>query len=248
MDNQATTNRWAGKVAAVLAMALFLGGPGSADVRNTKHNLAKEASSQGEGADGDGGGVCVSCHPPTGIEDETTGKIPLWQGSLGKPGAFPIYDDLGRVGRGFSIAVGSQSIACLSCHDSVQAFAVTNLTYDHPFGVPYRGLLKGGTGGAVPVGIAGNPFKTAEHVIGNEGFRPASSGIIESRRVWWVPSGPSSPFRGKDDLPLYTRTDSLGQELAYLECSSCHDPHTENREFLRVANQGSRLCLTCHEK
>jgi predicted CXXCH cytochrome family protein len=39
-----------------------------------------------------------------------------------------------------------------------------------------------------------------------------------------------------------------GSEVPFIECSSCHDPHTTNPLFLRVSNEGSRLCLTCHDK
>jgi predicted CXXCH cytochrome family protein len=55
--------------------------------------------------------------------------------------------------------------------------------------------------------------------------------------------------RTRSDLPLYRRTDDVsGQEVAYIECSTCHDPHSNNSKFLRLSNEGSRLCLTCHIK
>jgi predicted CXXCH cytochrome family protein len=34
-----------------------------------------------------------------------------------------------------------------------------------------------------------------------------------------------------------------------VECGSCHDPHNyTNPTFLRVANNTSNLCLSCHTK
>jgi predicted CXXCH cytochrome family protein len=34
-----------------------------------------------------------------------------------------------------------------------------------------------------------------------------------------------------------------------IECASCHDPHnSDNTPFLRKPNDGSGLCLTCHNK
>ena len=34
----------------------------------------------------------------------------------------------------------------------------------------------------------------------------------------------------------------------YVYCRSCHDPHNNVYSFLRVPNDGSQLCLTCHNK
>jgi predicted CXXCH cytochrome family protein len=34
-----------------------------------------------------------------------------------------------------------------------------------------------------------------------------------------------------------------------VECPTCHDPHrTDNNKFLRMSNNRSALCLTCHDK
>jgi predicted CXXCH cytochrome family protein len=34
-----------------------------------------------------------------------------------------------------------------------------------------------------------------------------------------------------------------------VECTSCHSPHDNgNGKFLRISNQGSAMCLTCHDK
>lgn len=36
-----------------------------------------------------------------------------------------------------------------------------------------------------------------------------------------------------------------------VECTSCHDEHSDHRAgatMLRMSNEGSRLCLTCHDK
>jgi predicted CXXCH cytochrome family protein len=35
----------------------------------------------------------------------------------------------------------------------------------------------------------------------------------------------------------------------WVECSTCHDPHNNTLgKFLRMSNNGSRMCLTCHDK
>jgi predicted CXXCH cytochrome family protein len=36
--------------------------------------------------------------------------------------------------------------------------------------------------------------------------------------------------------------------LPYIECSSCHDPHSANKTFLRAEDNSGGLCMTCHAK
>ncbi|MGO8754785.1 MAG: cytochrome c3 family protein [Gallionellaceae bacterium] len=51
----------------------------------------------------------------------------------------------------------------------------------------------------------------------------------------------------KQDIRLFTN--NVGVTGPSVECASCHDPHTPNNgTFLRVSNQGSGLCLSCHVK
>lgn len=46
-----------------------------------------------------------------------------------------------------------------------------------------------------------------------------------------------------NSLPLY------GQGRDQVECATCHDPHGNHRDaMLRMSNDGSALCLTCHNK
>lgn len=143
-------------------------------------------------------------------------------------------------------------MACLSCHDANQARVVSKT--DHPFGVPYRGAFKNRLPGlSEPTLKSGfdtnNTAVSAKQLVGLDDFRAASQGIVEDRTVWWVSSSGSIGRRTRNDLPLYTRNEGDGgQDVPYIECSSCHDPHSNNSNFLRLPNEGSRLCLTCHIK
>lgn len=229
-----------------------------ADIRSTPHNLSGNSSTEGKL---DERQICVFCHTPSidlgkAAVNQLPAHSPYWQTSLPREHAFVIYDDIGRLGLGKD-SVGTQSIACLSCHDSNQAFSVGKTTADHPFGVPYRGLIQ--RGGLTPSGMRrGNgekanaaPYREAEHLKALEDFRAASTATIEERAVWWVSTTGITARRTRNDLPLYSRTDEeSGQsEVPFIECSSCHDPHTANAQlFLRVSNEGSKLCLTCHQK
>lgn len=219
---------------------------GAADIRSTPHNLTR----QGLSVEPDE--VCVFCHTPqlSAVDASRSGLIaqPMWQPSLAINHSFVMYDDIGRLQFGDKPAVGSQSIACLSCHDANQAFSVLASESDHPFGVPYRGYSRGRERTlAESVKADDLPARQAKELKSLDDFRLPSRGVIDNRVVWWVSAGGVSAFRARADLPLYARPVGAG-EIPFVECSSCHDPHVTNRLFLRVDNAGSRLCLTCHDK
>lgn len=243
-------------VTILIAAALsLLGSIALADVRETKHNLIK---SQDKSVDEKQ--VCVFCHTPIiEVGDIPLGKSsaakPLWQKSLGVDFVYTIYDDIGRLGLG-KPAVGSQSIACLSCHDSIQAFGVGRTSADHPFGVVYRGASKNSLQLDRPMKgttAASTPFREAQHLVAMEDFRDVSQGVVEGREIFWVSRNGITSRRTRNDLPLYGRSDAdlgvgTGFLVPHIECSSCHDPHASTETFLRVTASGSQLCLTCHNK
>lgn len=219
--------------------------PVLADIRSTPHALVKSKLK-------DGSDICVFCHTPNVTAGTPPVKAPLWQHAIGTELVFTIYDDIGRLGLG-KTSVGSQSIACLSCHDSIQAASISKTSDNHPFGVPYRGATKGRPEGFIavrPAGMSGKvPVAFASNLVALDDFRDVSQGIVEERTVWWVSPNGITGRRTRGDLPLYTRHDGgSGQDIPHIECSSCHDPHSDNQMFLRVANGASRLCLTCHIK
>lgn len=245
----------------LVVLGIVLAADAMGDVRATPHNLIRPRDSSVSETE-----VCVFCHTPV-IEigdNPATRQIslhPLWQKSIDANLVFTIFDDIGRRGLG-KPSVGSQSIACLSCHDSNQAFSSGRTTADHPFGVPYRGATKRTFQLNLPMTIGKSeaaPFKLAEHLTALDDFRDASYGTVEGRKVWWVSRDGITARRTRNDLPLYGRVeygwDGGGDpkeleraQVPFIECSSCHDPHSEKQTFLRIANEGSMLCLTCHEK
>lgn len=215
-----------------------------ADIRTTPHSLVKKSVKP------DASDVCVFCHTPN-VAGKPPEHAPLWQRSIGTNLVFTTYDDIGRLGLGKD-SVGSQSIACLSCHDSNQARAISKTSADHPFGVPYRGASLH-RGPALPMHKSetesdGSSVR-AKGLVAFDDFRDVSQGIIENRTIWWVSVSGNTARRTRSDLPLYQRHDEdSGQNLPFIECSSCHDPHSSNNQFLRLPNDGSRLCLSCHIK
>jgi predicted CXXCH cytochrome family protein len=245
------SDRWQGLVKTSLAILVWsFCSVAVSDIRLTPHSLVKKTSSTTKS---DGSEVCVFCHTPN-VSGTPPQKPPLWQKSAGTTHEFVIYDDIGRLGLGKD-SVGSQSIACLSCHDSVQAISVSKTSSDHPFGVPYRGATKNKaqsttstSRGSMFDGLAS--AREAKLLVNLEDFRDVSQGVVEGRSVFWVSKSGITARRTRNDLPLYPRKseDSGGESMPHIECSSCHDPHSENETFLRVPPEGSQLCLTCHIK
>lgn len=232
-----------------LALLMFAGLSGqvpAADIRGTMHNLTQQ------GASVEAEEVCVFCHTPQLSADGATrsGVLvqPVWQPSLSTSHSFVMFDDIGRLQFGDKPAVGSQSIACLSCHDANQAFSVQASETDHPFGIPYRGYSRGRERSEGERETSSSlPQRAAKELKSLDDFRLPSRGIVDNRTVWWVSASGVTPFRTRADLPLYARPLPAG-EVPFVECSSCHDPHASSQLFLRVDNAGSRLCLTCHDK
>lgn len=271
-------------IAAVAVAGTLMAGNAVAGIANTKHNLGTTGTGSNHQTAGTAE-LCVFCHTPHGAD--TSASVPLWNRVLAAPVTYSTYNSLGTSSLdGSTTAVGSVSIACLSCHDGVQAMdvminqpgsggfnaagaaatgnvwsgsaqlngaTVTNtgvdLRNDHPIGVQYAG---GPVTGTVP--DAPNDYTTSQ--FKDRDFKDAKSAILNGKSVWWVETPGSGNGRQKTDMQLYTRTGALALgsgttlngDQPYVECASCHDPHSENPTFLRIANTGSAVCLACHTK
>lgn len=118
----------------------------------------------------------------------------------------------------------------------------TDLKNDHPIGIQYGG---GGLKLSAPSAATTDPD-----------FKSTTSAVIGAGRVWWVDTEASpNGTRQKTDMLLYTRASGAGSGYTgqteaepFVECASCHDPHTDNSTFLRISNAGSAVCLACHTK
>ncbi len=88
-----------------------------------------------------------------------------------------------------------------------------------------------------PVTLCGN---------GNNGDA-CGRGFVSSLAANTFVPVPGAGIRTKQDIMLFDN--NPGVTGPSVECASCHDPHTPNNGvFLRVSNQGSGLCLSCHVK
>jgi predicted CXXCH cytochrome family protein len=245
-------------------------------IRTTKHNLGTTGQTGNNQFSGTAE-VCVFCHTPHGADTSASVPLwnrtlpsPSSFTTYDSLGTSTLD--------GKTAPVGSVSIACLSCHDGVTSMSavinapgsgrtgdatwqagtwsganqtngaiaaglITNigqdLRNDHPIGIQYGG---GGVSAAAPTAATTDPdFRT-----------PASQLIGTDTRVWWVDTEATpNNSRQKTDMMLYTRSGAYTNQASpepFVECASCHDPHTTNATFLRIQNTGSAVCLACHVK
>jgi len=107
----------AGAALTVLSTAVAAG------IADTKHNLSDAGLITQANSFSGTDEICVFCHTPHGA-DVNVLAVPLWNRKLDTTG-FSTYDTLGTSTLdGQVLAVGSVSIACLSCHDGTQAMNV----------------------------------------------------------------------------------------------------------------------------
>ena len=185
--------------------------------------------------------ACLSCHDGTlGVDSiinmpgsggydagQETTQSNAFLNQWGNPG-----------GEDASVHIGldgvNEAAGCLSCHSAdagpggegatdFSLFAIgTDLTNDHPVGVD------------LPDNIGRRDFKTPNGI----------SAVMH----WFDDDGDSRP--DTNEIRFY---DTGGGPR--VECGSCHDPHGVsptgfggliNASFLRVRNNNSKVCLTCH--
>ena len=230
-----------------------------AGIAETKHNLSILDATTHE--------ICVFCHTPHGAN--TSAIVPMWNRKLSDPSIYQTYDSLGTSTLDGKIApIGSVSIACLSCHDGTQAMnVVLNASGSRRYD-PVNGWLLSFSEVFIPSGIStlGNDLRN-DHPVGvqygggsitesnpsaktkDPDFTSPKYATLNNQLVWWVDTFVgSSDLREKTDMMLYTR-EMDGNKQPFVECASCHDPHTSTTEtFLRISNNGSAVCLACHTK
>jgi predicted CXXCH cytochrome family protein len=176
--------------------------------------------------------ACLSCHDGTQAMDNIinapgSGGYDATGGGAGGL-AYTWDTSTGRVNAQGVMQNASNTLAMLG----------TDLSNDHPIGIQYCG---------------GGPNATnATAACRDTDFKGSGTGLqnatINTNLVWWVDTAAGTAGqRDKTDMILYTRSFS-GTNGPSVECASCHDPHSENSTFLRIANTGSAVCLACHVK
>ncbi len=230
-----------------LLSVLLLTTVASASIVNTKHNLSQsgpgniKASSENE--------VCIFCHTPHYAQ---AGK-PLWNRSM-PTGNYQMYNSeylqrlkyptAENLGLGNNTP-GTLSRQCLSCHDGTVALGDVYIVRGNILGNSLIDMTGVNADGTMPVNSAAN-FGTdlsTHHPVGFEYNPNITKNFDSGSKTSELKPTPDDPIK------LYTYN---GKQ--YIECSSCHDPHTENQMFLRVhsgSNLGQNInttCTACHQK
>lgn len=253
--------------------ALLLSASAWAGIDNSKHDFGTGGGAQGAGGAGQSTEICVYCHTPHGAN--TALSAPLWNRPAGSA-TYQRYSSLGSATLdGEEIAVGSVSLACLSCHDGTQAMDVVinapgSGGYNASGAQISTATVGSMTGGVVPnlgtdlrddhpisIEYAGGSCSgttadcTPSAATGDPDFVVAQYELINTQNQWWVDTtGGTANKREKTDMILYPRTFTGGSGPS-VECGSCHDPHSDTAQpvsFMRISNTNSAVCLACHTK
>ena len=217
-------------VLALLASSAFVPTMALAQIASTKHNLGTTNTIGGANVFSGTSEICVFCHTPHG--GDTSAAVPLWNRTLAAPATYTTYDSLGTSTLdGKTLPVGSVSIACLSCHDGVQAM---NSVINAPgsgfagdaawlagtwSGTRQSGGKINSTSAALlgtdlrndhPIGIqycgGGYTVASGTGTCADPDFNAPNSATIGSGKVFWVDTVGGTAGREKTDMILYNRT------------------------------------------
>ena len=252
--------------------------PAAAQIATTKHNLGTSPGGTGVNKFSGTAEICVFCHTPHGADTSAAvplwnrtlpapasfttydslgtstldGKIaPVGSVSIAclfcHDGVTSMSAVINAPGSGTAGDAAWQAGTWTGANQTggkISAGLITNigtdLKNDHPIGIQYGG---GGLKNSTPTAATTDPD-----------FKVASTSVIGANRVWWVDTEAApNGTRQKTDMILYTRAAAGGytgqtENEPFVECASCHDPHTANATFLRIPNSGSAVCLACHVK
>ncbi|MFZ5477446.1 MAG: cytochrome c3 family protein [Myxococcota bacterium] len=213
------------------------------DIASTKHNLSTTGTGDihitaAPDGDSEKDQICVFCHTPHHASTDV--GVVLWNRKVNTTG-YTMYDS-GTIDMTIAAQPQTISMACLSCHDGMIAFDA----------------LRNGPG---PDDYNGNAWARGWTFNGSVNKMPTTShGYLTQDLTNDHPV--SVTFDNTADTMFYSTAaiESDGLRFYYapgvstgtpdqVECGTCHNPHTITYDpFLRLSNQGSNLCLTCHIK
>ena len=221
--------------------AVVAGGP---------HDLAAGSALRTTNATIDGQ-TCIFCHTPHGGAT----KIPLWNRNAPSGASYQLYSSSTSTATTTAGQLAaSVSGACLSCHDGTIAVDVladvNGLAFGPTVAFTKQGTAKAtytaGAGGSNNLMNGGLPFLGGDlrndHPVAivYETARAAKPAEFVTQQI----SGAVISV-GTGALPLY----GSSVANATVECASCHNAHNNTLgNFLRKANTGSSMCLSCHIK
>ncbi|MEW6070635.1 MAG: cytochrome c3 family protein, partial [Candidatus Thermoplasmatota archaeon] len=178
--------------------------------------------------------VCIFCHTP---HQKAITATPLWNKTLSSQASYGVYAS-GSFNATVADVGGASTVSnlCLSCHDGT--VAVNSIDNKSSIGTPTMGatteLDASGKIAAGREALIGTSL-TNDHPINftyDAALATADGGLVSPNSASYVDAAHT--------IPLYS---------SKVQCASCHNPHSNaNSSFLRKANNGSALCITCHNK
>ncbi len=174
--------------------------------------------------------LCIWCHIP---HDSLSGDTqpPKWVPQTLENRTFDVYG----IDSNSSAATGPDVMvrACLTCHDGINAPNISLFSED----APQKFNLNTAMTSTNSDPLQKNSF-VHSHPVG-VGYQPLSeTGSKASLRPEsYILTGWSGAKTIRDLVSEGT-----------VRCTSCHDPHSTNEQFLRTSNSVSTLCKGCHNK
>ncbi|WP_457621613.1 cytochrome c3 family protein [Persephonella sp.] len=231
----------------LILLVLSLSFVSYAGIENTLHNLSTsgpgsiKAVSESE--------ICVFCHIPHHDQEGT----PLWNRKM-PTSVYTLYDSefIQRINypapQPLSETEGSPGIIsrqCLSCHDGTVAIGAVYIVRGTELGNSVIEMQNVNTDGTLPSTLRtfiGTDL-SVHHPVAVE-YNPSIQVTFDDGTVKTVELAPTPA----QPIKLYNYA---GKN--YVECTSCHDPHKENKQFLRVdvgnlAQDFKQTCISCHDK
>ena len=202
---------------------LFSGFASAGSINGTAHDFTAQAWS--------GGQICVACHTPHG-GNTSISTAPLWNHAV-TTATYTVYSTptlTATVGQPDGV-----SKLCLSCHDGTVAL--------DSFGGTTGGTLMTGS---KAVGAASTGSLANDHPISftyDDTLATADGALF-----------PPSSTNVTIGATGRQKTGTIANTILFagkVQCASCHDVHntfTDSSKLLRVSMNGSKLCLTCHNK
>jgi predicted CXXCH cytochrome family protein len=197
--------------------------------------------------------ICVFCHIP----HDANPAVPLWSHAISNA-AYTMYnsDYLQRFSYDIPTELGTypstgyRSRLCLSCHDGTVAIGNVYVLRGTPLTAPInmQGVTAEGKLPTTSSAYIGTDL-TNDHpvAIKYDTTKDIIFGSGEIRDIELNASPPPINPKPYENVKLFSPSPG------YVECPSCHDPHTENEKFLAIWNTNlamtiDDMCATCHDK
>lgn len=221
------------------ALVVLFAVPAMAGIQGSKHDLSPSGAGSGTVKVNEAGAeICIFCHAPHNPKQNQ----PLWNRNEGTATVtFYTSNVTGRTmlqaGSASAFSTNSVSKFCISCHDG--SLGMWAGVYNK-FAESYTG--GGNMTGALAIGAPGSSGLANDHPV-NISYTDSlvTANHTELNSVATAQARAIRFFRDS--------ASSTGADDDLVECASCHDPHNMNYgKFLRTTNDGSNLCLACHNK